>query len=275
MKQYHDLLQNVLQNGKLKPTRAKSPTTGRNVSAYSVFGSQYRYCLSDGFPIVTTKRLPFRTIATELAWFLRGESNIQYLRDNNVTIWDEWARADGELGPVYGVQWRTWGGRGVDQIQNLLDGVRMVMQDPTASVGRRLILSAWNVQDVPLMALPPCHCFVQFSVANGSLDCHLYQRSADAFLGVPFNIASYALLTEMIAREVGLRAGDFIHTFGDLHIYENHVEQVKLQLSRKPYDLPRLAFAADAPPGVLELEPRHMSVEGYRFHPHIPGEVAV
>ncbi len=275
MQQYHDLLANVLRNGVLKPTRAKLLSTGRNVSAYSVFGAMYRYDLSVGFPMATTKKLPFKAIAAELAWFLRGDSNIQYLRDRGVTIWDEWADEKGDLGPVYGVQWRSWGNRGIDQIQNVLDDVRLVMSDPTASIGRRLMVSAWNVEDIKKMALPPCHCMVQFNVVQGFLDCLLYQRSADAFLGVPFNIASYALLTEMIAREVGLQVGDFIHAFGDLHIYENHVAQVEKQLEREPYDLPRLVFADDAPASIFDLTPEHMRLEGYRHHPHIPGEVAV
>jgi thymidylate synthase len=230
MKQYHDLLRHVLENGVKKEDRTGTGTI-------SVFGHQLRCNLSEGFPLLTTKKLHTRSIFHELLWFLKGDTNIKYLKDNGVTIWDEWADADGNLGPVYGKQWRSWptpDGKQVDQITQVIDQIR---KNPDS---RRLLVSAWNVGEIPQMALPPCHILFQFYVADGKLSCQLYQRSADLFLGVPFNIASYALLTHMIAQVCGLKVGDFVHTFGDVHIYSNHLEQVELQLSREPRPLPTL-----------------------------------
>jgi thymidylate synthase len=230
MKQYHDLLRHVLDHGVKKEDRTGTGTI-------SVFGYQLRCNLEEGFPLLTTKKLHTRSIFHELLWFLKGDTNIKYLKDNGVTIWDEWADADGNLGPVYGKQWRSWptpGGGHIDQISQLIDQIK---KNPDS---RRLIVSAWNVSEIPNMALPPCHLLFQFYVADGKLSCQLYQRSADVFLGVPFNIASYALLTHMVAQVCGLKPGDFVHTFGDAHIYSNHLEQVQLQLSREPRPLPKL-----------------------------------
>ncbi|MBP7166948.1 MAG: thymidylate synthase [Bacteroidia bacterium] len=230
MKQYHDLLRHVLENGVKKEDRTGTGTI-------SVFGHQLRCNLSEGFPLLTTKKLHTRSIFHELLWFLKGDTNIKYLKDNGVTIWDEWADANGNLGPVYGKQWRSWptpDGKQVDQITQVIDQIR---KNPDS---RRLLVSAWNVGEIPQMALPPCHILFQFYVADGKLSCQLYQRSADLFLGVPFNIASYALLTHMVAQVCGLKVGDFVHTFGDVHIYSNHLEQVELQLSREPRPLPTL-----------------------------------
>src|SRR5690606_20790473 len=230
MRQYLELLELLLETGTRKEDR-----TG--VGTLSRFGHQMRFDLSQGFPLLTTKKLHTRSIIVELLWFLRGDTNVRYLQENKVTIWDEWAREDGELGPVYGKQWRSWSapdGRSIDQIENL---VRMLRTNPDS---RRLIVSAWNVADIEQMALPPCHCLFQFYVAGGRLSCQLYQRSADVFLGVPFNIASYALLTMMLAQVTGLLPGEFVHTFGDVHLYLNHIEQAKEQLSREPKELPTL-----------------------------------
>jgi thymidylate synthase len=277
MRQYLDLLRHVLDHGVRKPTRAKLASTGRNVDAFSVFGYQMRFDLAAGFPAVTTKKLAWSPIVHELIWFLRGSTNIAYLRDNKVTIWDEWADESGELGPVYGKQWRSWSaadGSTVDQISALLRGIEAVKVDPTASVGRRLIVSAWNPADVPQMALPPCHTLFQFSLTEGKLSCQLYQRSADLFLGVPFNIASYALLTHLIAGVTGVSPGEFIHTFGDVHIYENHVDQVREQLRREPLPLPTLELDA----GIRSLEDlraEQIRLVNYRSHPPLRGEVAV
>ncbi len=277
MRQYLDLLRHVLDHGARKPTRAKLTSTGRNVDALSVFGHQMRFDLSAGFPAVTTKRLAFSPVVHELIWFLRGSTNVGYLRENKVTIWDEWADGDGELGPVYGKQWRSWAapdGGTVDQIAALLRGVREVKADPTAGVGRRLIVSAWNPADVPRMALPPCHTLFQFSLTAGRLSCQLYQRSADLFLGVPFNIASYALLTHLVAQVTGVTVGEFIHTFGDAHIYENHVDQVREQLRREPLPLPRL----ELDPVIASLDDvraEQVRLVNYRSHPALHGEVAV
>ncbi|WP_305038497.1 thymidylate synthase [Halomonas alkalisoli] len=261
---YLDLMRLVLEQGVDRDDR-----TG--VGTRSVFGHQMRFDLSRGFPLVTTKKLHLRSIIHELLWFLRGDTNIAYLRQNGVRIWDEWADENGDLGPVYGYQWRSWpdprGGH-VDQIVTLLDQIR------TNPGSRRLIVSAWNPALVDEMALPPCHCLFQFHVANGRLSCQLYQRSADIFLGVPFNIASYALLTQMIARVTGLEPGDFVHTLGDAHLYRNHLEQAELQLSRTPRPAPRLVLA----PGVDDLFDfrfEHIAIEGYDPHPHIKAEVAV
>ncbi len=230
MKQYLDLLQKVLDEGETKEDRTGTGTI-------SLFGAQARYILSEGFPVVTTKKLHLRSIIHELLWFLKGDTNVKYLQDNKVSIWDEWADEKGDLGPVYGYQWRSWpaaNGKHIDQISQVIDQIK---NNPDS---RRLIVSAWNVGEIENMALPPCHAFFQFYVSHGKLSCQLYQRSADLFLGVPFNIASYALLTHMIAQECGLGVGDFVHTLGDAHIYSNHMEQVKLQLSRTPKALPEI-----------------------------------
>ncbi|KRD41850.1 thymidylate synthase [Cellulomonas sp. Root930] len=260
---YEDLLRLVLETGTPKADRTGTGTR-------SVFGHQMRFDLSAGFPLVTTKRVHLRSIVHELLWFLRGESNVAYLRENNVTIWDEWAGPDGELGPVYGVQWRSWptpDGGHVDQITQLLENLR---RDPDS---RRHIVSAWNVADIPSMALAPCHAFFQFYVADGRLSCQLYQRSADLFLGVPFNIASYALLTHMVAQQVGLQVGDFVWTGGDCHIYDNHVDQVREQLSRTPYPAPRLELRqADS---LFDYTFEDVQVVDYQYHPAIKAPVAV
>ena len=260
---YEDLLRLVLETGTPKADRTGTGTR-------SVFGHQMRFDLAAGFPLVTTKRVHLRSIVHELLWFLRGESNIAYLHENDVTIWDEWADADGELGPVYGVQWRSWptpDGGHIDQITELLANLR---RDPDS---RRHIVSAWNVADIPSMALAPCHAFFQFYVADGKLSCQLYQRSADLFLGVPFNIASYALLTHMVAQQVGLEVGDFVWTGGDCHIYDNHVDQVREQLSRTPYPAPKLELRkADS---LFDYTFDDVQVVDYRYHPAIKAPVAV
>src|SRR3954449_5823650 len=261
--QYEDLLRQVLAAGARKGDRTGTGTR-------SVFGHQLRYRLGDGFPLVTTKKVHFRSIAYELLWFLRGESNVTWLQENGVTIWDEWAAPDGELGPVYGVQWRSWptpDGGHVDQISEVL---RTLRENPDS---RRIIVSAWNVADIPRMALPPCHAFFQFYVADGLLSCQLYQRSADLFLGVPFNIASYALLTHMIAEQVGLGVGEFIWTGGGCPIYDNHVQQVRTQLSRTPYEFPRLELRAA--PTLFDYTYDDITVVGYQHHPALRAPVAV
>src|SRR4051794_7334569 len=243
MRQYLDLLRDVRDHGVRKPTRATLRSTGHKIDALSVFGRQVRFDLAAGFPLVTTKKVPFGAIVHELIWFLRGSTNIAYLKEHGVTIWDEWADERGELGPVYGKQWRSWeapDGRTIDQTAAAVPGIRAVTADPTASVGRRLIVSAWNPADIAAMALPPCHTLFQFNVTDGRLSCQLYQRSADLFLGVPFNIASFALLTHLAAQVTGLLPGEFVHTFGDAHIYSNHLVQVDEQLGRDPLPLPRL-----------------------------------
>jgi thymidylate synthase len=261
--QYEDLLRHVLDTGTRKGDRTGTGTR-------SIFGHQLRYRLSEGFPLITTKKVHFRSIAYELLWFLRGDANVSWLREHGVTIWDEWAAEDGDLGPVYGVQWRSWptpDGGHVDQIAEVL---RTLRENPDS---RRIIVSAWNVADIPRMALPPCHAFFQFHVADGKLSCQLYQRSADLFLGVPFNIASYALLTHMIAEQVGLDVGDFVWTGGDCHIYDNHVEQVRTQLARDARPFPALELKpADS---LFEYTYEHFSVEGYDPHPGIKAPVAV
>jgi thymidylate synthase len=264
MKQYHDLLRHVLQNGVKKEDRTGTGTI-------SVFGYQLRCNLSEGFPLLTTKKLHTRSIIHELLWFLKGDTNIAYLRENGVTIWDEWADANGNLGPVYGKQWRSWptpDGGTIDQISQLIHQIK------TNPDSRRLIVSAWNVGEIPSMALPPCHLLFQFYVANGYLSCQLYQRSADLFLGVPFNIASYALLTEMVAQVCGLKAGDFVHTFGDVHIYSNHMEQVELQLSRTPRPLPRLHINPDVK-DIFSFNYDDFRIENYDPWPAIKAPVAV
>jgi thymidylate synthase len=261
--QYEDLLRRVLTTGIPKSDRTGTGTV-------SLFGERLRYDLSESFPLITTKRVHFKSIAVELLWFLRGDSNVGWLRERGVTIWDEWADADGELGPVYGVQWRSWptpDGGHVDQIAGLLDTLR---RDPDS---RRMIVSAWNVADLPQMALAPCHALFQFYVADGRLSCQLYQRSADLFLGVPFNIASYALLTRLIAAEAGLQPGDFIWVGGDCHIYANHVDQVNEQLSREPYAFPRLEIAPK--PSLFDYEYEDFTLVDYRHHPALKAPVAV
>ncbi|PYD01341.1 thymidylate synthase [Microbacterium esteraromaticum] len=261
---YEDLLRDVLESGTHKDDRTGTGTT-------SVFGRQIRFDLSQGFPLITTKRVHFKSIVYELLWFLRGDSNVRWLQENGVTIWDEWADADGDLGPVYGVQWRSWptpdGGR-IDQLSQVIEQIRATPDS------RRLIVSAWNPADIPDMALAPCHAMFQFYVADGRLSCQLYQRSADLFLGVPFNIASYALLTLMVAQQTGLEPGDFVWTGGDCHIYDNHVEQVREQLSREPYPYPTLTIAR-TPESILDYRYDDFVVEGYQHHPAIRAAVAV
>ncbi|HYD32402.1 MAG TPA: thymidylate synthase [Azospirillaceae bacterium] len=264
MQPYLDLLRQILDDGVTKHDR-----TG--VGTRSVFGYQMRFDLAQGFPVVTTKKLHLKSIIHELLWFLRGDTNIRYLNENGVSIWNEWADENGDLGPVYGRQWRSWAapdGRTIDQIADLLHQIR------TAPDSRRLIVSAWNPADVPKMALPPCHCLFQFYVADGRLSCQLYQRSADIFLGVPFNIASYALLTMMIAQVTGLNPGHFIHTFGDAHLYLNHLDQARLQLSRAPKALPILRINPDVT-DLFGFQFADFTLEGYDPHPHIAAPVAV
>ncbi|RCS58228.1 thymidylate synthase [Parvibium lacunae] len=264
MQQYHDLMRHVLALGVRKEDRTGTGTI-------SVFGYQMRFDLAAGFPLVTTKKLHLRSIIHELLWFLQGATNIAYLKENGVSIWDEWADEQGELGPIYGYQWRSWptpDGKHIDQISQLIEQIK---HNPDS---RRLIVSAWNVGDIPRMKLPPCHAFFQFYVAQGKLSCQLYQRSADIFLGVPFNIASYALLTHMVAQQCNLAVGDFVWTGGDCHLYTNHLEQVALQLSREPYPLPRLVIQRQ-PASILEYEFNDFAIEGYTSHPHIKAPVAV
>jgi thymidylate synthase len=264
MKQYHDLLERILADGAQKGDRTGTGTL-------SVFGHQMRFDLADGFPMLTTKRLPLKAIIHELLWFLKGDTNIKYLHDHNVTIWDEWADEKGDLGPVYGRQWRSWetpDGQSIDQITNVVEAIK------TNPNSRRLIVSAWNPADVDKMALPPCHCLFQFYVADGRLSCQLYQRSADVFLGVPFNIASYALLTMMIAQVTGLKPGEFIHTLGDAHLYSNHLEQAHLQLSRSPRALPTMTINP-AVKDIFGFRYEDFTLTGYDPHPHIKAEVAV
>ncbi len=264
MKQYLDLLQRILDEGAVKSDRTGTGTK-------SVFGHQMRFRLSDGFPLLTTKKLHLRSIIYELLWFLRGDTNIQYLHDNGVTIWDEWADANGDLGPVYGHQWRSWpdyDGGTIDQIANVVD---LIKHHPDS---RRMIVSAWNVAEVEKMALPPCHTMFQFYVADGRLSLQLYQRSADTFLGVPFNIASYALLLQMMAQVTGLEAGDFIHTTGDTHLYLNHIEQAQLQLTRAPRPLPRMILNPEVK-DLFDFRYEDFKLEGYDPWPHIKADVAV
>jgi thymidylate synthase len=264
MKQYLDLLRYVLDHGTEKSDRTGTGTR-------SVFGWQMRFDLAQGFPLVTTKKLHLKSIVHELIWFLRGETNTRYLKDHGVSIWDEWANEEGELGPVYGKQWRSWtcpDGRVVDQVAWVLDEIR---RNPDS---RRLIVSAWNVADLPRMALQPCHTMFQFYVADGRLSCQLYQRSGDIFLGVPFNIASYALLTQMVAQVSGLAAGDFVHTLGDAHLYSNHFEQAREQLAREPRPLPRLALNPDVR-SLFDFRYGDVAIEGYAPHAAIRAPVAV
>ncbi|MCH8921849.1 MAG: thymidylate synthase [Planctomycetes bacterium] len=264
MRQYLDLLQHILDHGVEKDDRTGTGT-------HSVFGYQMRFDLSAGFPLLTTKKLHVKSIIYELLWFLRGETNVKYLNDHGVRIWNEWADENGELGPVYGHQWRSWptpeGGQ-IDQISEL---VEQIHANPDS---RRLLVSAWNVAEVAQMKLPPCHVLFQFYVAGGRLSCQLYQRSADVFLGVPFNIASYALLTAMIAQVTDLEPGEFIHTFGDVHLYRNHLDEAKLQLTREPRPLPTLALS-DSVRSIFDFDYDDFTIEGYDPHPHIPAPVAV
>ena len=264
MKQYHDLMKQVLEHGTIKTDRTGTGTT-------SVFGYQMRFNLSEGFPMVTTKKLHIKSIIHELIWFLSGDTNIKYLKENGVSIWDEWADKEGNLGPVYGYQWRSWPaaeGKHIDQITQVINQIK---KNPDS---RRLIVSAWNVADVENMALPPCHAFFQFYVADGKLSCQLYQRSADIFLGVPFNIASYALLTMMVAQVCNLQLGEFIHTLGDAHLYSNHIEQAKLQLSRETRKLPVMKINPEIK-DIFDFKFEDFSLEGYDPHPHIKAAVAV
>jgi thymidylate synthase len=264
MRQYLDLVQRILDEGVPKGDRTGTGTR-------SVFGHQMRFDLADGFPLVTTKKLHIKSIVYELLWFLRGETNVQYLKEHGVSIWNEWADDKGELGPVYGHQWRGWpgpDGRSIDQISDVIDEIK---RNPDS---RRLIVSAWNVADVPAMALPPCHLLFQFYVAEGRLSCQMYQRSADVFLGVPFNIASYALLTMMVAQVTDLAPGDFIHTLGDAHLYENHLEQARLQLLREPRPLPKMRID-QAIRSIFDFRYEHFRLENYEPHPHISAPVAV
>ena len=264
MKQYLDLMRHVHENGTIKTDRTGTGTK-------SVFGYQSRFDLSKGFPLVTTKKCHLRSIIHELLWFLQGDTNIAYLKENGVRIWDEWADEDGNLGPVYGSQWRSWptpDGKHIDQITQIIDQIKNTPDS------RRIIVSAWNVADVENMALPPCHAFFQFYVADGKLSCQLYQRSADIFLGVPFNIASYALLTMMVAQVTGLEAGDFVHTLGDAHLYSNHLEQTELQLSRDPFPLPKMKINPDIK-SIFDFSFEDFELKGYEAHPHIKGIVAV
>ncbi len=264
MKEYHDLLQHILDNGTKKEDRTGTGTT-------SVFGYQMRFDLSKGFPVITTKKLHLRSIIIELLWFLQGDTNIKFLTDNKCNIWNEWADENGNLGPVYGHQWRSWpakDGGTIDQITNLINQIK---KNPDS---RRLIVSAWNVADVDNMALPPCHTLFQFYVADGKLSCQLYQRSADTFLGVPFNIASYALLTMMVAQVCDLQVGDFVHTFGDAHLYSNHIEQAHLQLSRELRPLPTMKINPNVK-DIFGFTYEDFELLNYDAHPHIKGEVAV
>ena len=264
MKQYHDYLKYILEHGVKKEDRTGTGTI-------SIFGYQMRFDLSKGFPLVTTKKLHFKSIAYELLWFLSGDTNIKFLNDNGVKIWNEWASEKGDLGPVYGAQWRSWktsNGNTIDQISDLINQIK---NNPDS---RRLIVSAWNVGEIQNMALPPCHAFFQFYVADGKLSCQLYQRSADIFLGVPFNIASYALFTMMVAQVCDLQPGDFIHTFGDAHIYNNHIEQLELQLSREPKPLPKMTLNPDVK-NIFDFKFEDFTLVDYDPHPHIKGQVAV
>ncbi|EDL66003.1 thymidylate synthase [Bacillus sp. SG-1] len=264
MKQYLELCKHVLENGTEKGDRTGTGTI-------STFGYQMRFDLSEGFPMLTTKKLHLKSIIHELLWFLNGDTNVKYLQDNGVRIWNDWADETGDLGPVYGKQWRSWegaGGETIDQISELIENIK---KNPDS---RRLIVNAWNVGEIDKMALPPCHCLFQFYVADGKLSCQLYQRSADVFLGVPFNIASYALLTMMIANVCDLEPGEFVHTFGDVHIYQNHMEQVKLQLTREPRSLPSIRINKDVK-DIFSYSFEDFTLEDYDPHPHIKGVVSV
>ena len=264
MKQYLDLLSYVLENGVRKEDRTGTGTI-------STFGYQMRFDLSQGFPLLTTKKLHLRSIIYELLWFLKGETNIQYLKENKVSIWDEWADANGNLGPVYGVQWRSWKASGNREIDQITQVISMIKSNPDS---RRLLVSAWNVGEIDQMALPPCHIVFQFYVANRKLSCMLYQRSADIFLGVPFNIASYALLTMMVAQVTGLQVGEFVHTLGDAHLYKNHLDQARLQLSRSPFLLPKMKINPKIQ-DIFEFTYEDFVLGNYESHPHIKAPVAI
>lgn len=264
MKQYLDLLEHVIKTGSEKTDRTGTGTI-------SIFGYQMRFNLEEGFPLLTTKKLHLKSIIHELLWFISGDTNIRYLNDNGVKIWNEWADKVGNLGPIYGSQWRSWPAEGGKKIDQLVNVVNSIKKSPDS---RRHIVSAWNVGELARMALPPCHILFQFYVAGGRLSCQLYQRSADIFLGVPFNIASYALLTHMVAQATGLKAGDFIHTLGDAHIYLNHIEQVKLQLTREPYKLPGMIINPDVT-DILKFSYDDFKLTDYLAHPHIKGDIAV
>ena len=264
MKQYQDLLKHILDQGVDKSDRTGTGTR-------SVFGYQMRFNLADGFPLVTTKKLHLRSIIHELLWFLKGDTNIAYLKENKVRIWDEWADENGELGPVYGSQWRSWKGADGETIDQISQVVEQIKTNPDS---RRLIVSAWDVAEVPKMKLPPCHAFFQFYVAEGKLSCQLYQRSADVFLGVPFNIASYALLLQMVAQVTGLGVGEFVHSMGDAHLYSNHMEQVTLQLSREPMPLPQLKLNPEVK-SIFDFKFEDIEIVGYESHAAIKGQVAV
>jgi len=264
MIQYHHLMRHVLENGAIKTDRTGTGTT-------SVFGYQMRFNLEEGFPLCTTKKLHLRSIIYELLWFLTGDTNIKYLKDNNVSIWDEWADENGNLGPVYGSQWRSWKGANGQTIDQITDVINQIKNNPDS---RRMIVSAWNVSDIPNMKLPPCHAFFQFYVANGKLSCQLYQRSADIFLGVPFNIASYALLLMMVAQVCNLKVGEFVHTLGDAHLYSNHIEQANLQLSRELRPLPTMKINPDVK-DIFSFKYEDFTLENYDPHPHIKAAVAV
>jgi thymidylate synthase len=264
MEQYLRLIQHIMDQGAVKTDRTGTGTT-------SCFGYQLRFNLQDGFPMVTTKKLHLKSIIYELLWFLNGDTNIQYLKEHGVKIWDEWADENGDLGPVYGKQWRSWETRDGSVIDQISDAVRTIKNNPDS---RRIIVNAWNVGDLPKMALSPCHCLFQFYVADGRLSCQLYQRSADVFLGVPFNIASYALLTMMMAQVCGLQPGDFIHTFGDVHLYSNHMEQAKLQLSRQPFELPVMKINPDVK-DIFSFKFEDFELVNYQHHAHIKAPVAV
>jgi thymidylate synthase len=264
MKQYHDLLKHILENGVRKDDRTGTGTI-------STFGYQMRFNLQDGFPLITTKKLHLKSIIHELLWFLKGDTNAKYLQDNGVRIWNEWVDENGDLGHIYGFQWRSWPDYNGGSVDQITEAVNTIKNNPDS---RRIIVSAWNVADLPNMNLPPCHAFFQFYVADGKLSCQLYQRSADSFLGVPFNIASYALLTLMMAQVTGLEPGDFVHTFGDLHIYTNHLEQVNLQLSRQPYPLPQMKINPEVK-SIFDFKYDDFELVNYQAHPHIKGEVAV
>lgn len=264
MQAYLDLLQHIIDNGTEKSDRTGTGTI-------SCFGYQMRFDLQEGFPMVTTKKLHLRSIIHELLWFLQGDTNIKYLKDNGVRIWDEWADEQGNLGPVYGHQWRSWTGADGQVHDQIKDALHLIKTNPDS---RRIIVNAWNVADLPKMALSPCHALFQFYVADGKLSCQLYQRSADVFLGVPFNIASYALLTMMMAQVCGLEYGEFVHTFGDVHLYSNHIEQAKLQLSRTPYTLPTMKLNPEVK-DLFEFKYEDFTLENYQSHPHIKAPVAI
>ena len=264
MRTYLDLIQHIIDHGVKKEDRTGTGTI-------SVFGYQMRYDLREGFPLVTTKKTHMKSIVHELLWFLKGETNVQYLQENGVRIWNEWADDDGNLGPVYGKQWRTWASTSGEVIDQIRDAIQMIQENPNS---RRIIVSAWNVGELKQMALMPCHAFFQFYVADGHLSCQLYQRSADVFLGVPFNIASYALLTHMMAQICGLKAGEFVHTLGDAHLYLNHLEQAKLQLEREPYPLPKLRLNMDID-DIDDFTYEDIEILDYQHHPHISAPISV